>query len=514
MNKKLIFNILIIILLTAFIQNIYPQETEDCLSDANATSCSIDLSNSNNFLIPNNNLENNKDNILGIVYFTGVGCPHCAKVDPILLGKMPFENNNLAIIEYEVKLNKENATLFVEYNKEFSTGLGYPLIILGKNESYLSTKILPVMEEYLKNNKTSPITVLTSLDSSNEIYFSSLEYSKLPGKPVIWYNNKVAVRYFDGETPIDDKLLLDLLNETDLTTIDQKIRDQEYHTIDEKKIQLSQSEINFDNVVHIPGWKIYWNGDTSLEYVACPIDNQVIQEDCAEKKKIPLWTVVSLALVDAVNPCEFAVLIMLLIAIMSADPTKKKRVLYSGLAFTSAIFILYFIYGLLLINIFKLVPAIDSIRTIIYTGIAIVAIVIGLLQLKDFFNYKPGGFATEMPLSFRPKVKKLISSITSPGGAFVVGAFVTLFLMPCTIGPYVILGNLLATETILAAIPQLFLYNVIFIIPMLAITLGVYFGIRKVNEVAEWKEKNIKYMHLIAGIIMLLIGIGMLLGWF
>jgi putative Mn2+ efflux pump MntP len=49
---------------------------------------------------------------------------------------------------------------------------------------------------------------------------------------------------------------------------------------------------------------------------------------------------------------------------------------------------------------------------------------------------------------------------------------------------------------------------------MLAITLIVYFGVSKIHDVAEWKEKNTKYMHLIAGIIMILIGLGMLFRWF
>ncbi|HOW29602.1 MAG TPA: cytochrome c biogenesis CcdA family protein [archaeon] len=455
-----------------------------------------------------------KTEIFGLVYFTGIGCPHCAKVDPILLKKMPFENNNLAIIEYEVKLNQENAKLMVEYNNEFESGLGYPLIILSQYDSFVSGDIVPKVERSLEQGKTNDVPFPATVYEKGTTAFENIEFSKLKGKPVIWYNGKVISRFYDGETPVDDKILHEILNAKTPEEIEEVIKKYDYHTIDDKRIQLSQTEIVFDNTIHLPGWKIYYNGESTLSYVACPITTEVTEQDCAEKKKIPLLTVVSLALVDAVNPCEFAVLIMLLIAIMTAYPKNKKKTLQAGLAFTAAIFILYFIYGVLLINVFKLIPGIDSIRTVVYTIIACIAILIGLLQLKDFFDYKPGGFLTEMPMSFRPKVQKMISSITSPGGAFIVGAFVTLFLMPCTIGPYVILGNLLASETILAALPQLLLYNIIFILPMLAITFTVYFGVRKVDQVAEWKARNTKYMHLIAGIIMLLIGIGMLLGWF
>ena len=34
------------------------------------------------------------------IYFTGVGCPHCAKTDPVVIKELTNEYNNLAIIEY------------------------------------------------------------------------------------------------------------------------------------------------------------------------------------------------------------------------------------------------------------------------------------------------------------------------------------------------------------------------------------------------------------------------------
>jgi len=486
--------------------------------DENTTVCTIDTNNSifDKLITKDTPKTIEKTEVFGIVYFTGIGCPHCAKVDPILLKQMPFENNNLAIIEYEVKLNQENAKLMLEYDNQFDSGLGYPLIILDQYDSFVSGDIVPKVERSLAQGKVNDVPFPKSVYSKGTTAFENIEFSKLAGKPAIWYNSKVISRYQDGQTPVDDAILHKILNAKTIEELEKIIKDNDlnYFTIEDTKIQLSQTDITFENTTHIPGWKVYYNGESSLSYKACPLTTEITEPDCAEKKEIPLFTVVSLALVDAVNPCEFAVLIMLLIAIMTANPKNKKKTLYAGLAFTAAIFILYFIYGVLLINVFKLIPGIDTIRSIVYTVIACIAILIGLLQLKDFFDYKPGGFLTEMPMSFRPKVQKMISSITSPGGAFLVGAFVTLFLMPCTIGPYVILGNLLSTETILVALPQLLLYNIIFILPMLAITFLVYFGVKKVDEVASWKERNIKYMHLIAGTIMILIGLGMILGWF
>jgi hypothetical protein len=47
---------------------------------------------------------------------------------------------------------------------------------------------------------------------------------------------------------------------------------------------------------------------------------------------------------------------------------------------------------------------------------------------------------------------------------------------------------------------------------MIAITLIIFVGLSTVDRVSGWKEKNIKYLHLVEGLILLLLGILMLTG--
>ena len=61
-------------------------------------------------------------------------------------------------------------------------------------------------------------------------------------------------------------------------------------------------------------------------------------------------------------------------------------------------------------------------------------------------------------------------------------------------------------------IPWLLIYNLIFIMPMIAITLVIYLGLTTVDKVSSWKEKNIKYLHLIEGLILTILGILMFTG--
>jgi len=226
------------------------------------------------------------------------------------------------------------------------------------------------------------------------------------------------------------------------------------------------------------------------------------------------WRITTLALADSVNPCAIAILTMVLITILIQNPDKKRKVLYGGFAFVLSIYIGYLFYGAVIIQFFRTFAGLLRENSgIIYNSLAILAMIIGALNIKDFFKYKKGGIATEMPIFMRPKVKKIIQRITSPAGAFIIGFLVTLFLLPCTIGPYIIASGLLSELGILGALPWLLYYNLLFILPMLIIVVLIYYGSARIEDVSGWKERNIKLLHLIAGILLFLVGFLLLNKW-
>lgn len=234
-------------------------------------------------------------------------------------------------------------------------------------------------------------------------------------------------------------------------------------------------------------------------------DRSPVQEPgkTAAMEKLTLGAVVGAAAVDAINPCAFAVLIMLLTTILVAG--KKRRVLLAGLAFTLAIYISYFLMGL---GLFSAIQAAGMTHAF-YTVVAVLALLVGLFNLKDYLWYGKW-FIMEVPKSWRPKMKSVIRGVTSVPGAFLIGFVISLFLLPCTSGPYiVILGLLAKTATRTYAMGLLLLYNLIFILPMLIITLLIYFGFTTTEKAEEWRTHKLKVLHLIAGVIMVLLGVGM-----
>lgn len=224
-------------------------------------------------------------------------------------------------------------------------------------------------------------------------------------------------------------------------------------------------------------------------------------------KTLSLVTVISAAIVDSINPCAIAVLLVLLGALLVSGD--RKKALKAGLAFTISIYIVYFLFGLGLFSALQ----ISGLSYGFYKIIGFLAIIIGLANIKDYFWYGAGGFVMEIPRKWRPALKEMLGKVTNPLGAFLMGFVVCLFELPCTGGPYIFILGLLAERTTqMLAIPVLILYNIFFVLPLIIITLSVYAGLTTVERTKEWKERNIRRLHLIAGIIMLALGAIVLLG--
>lgn len=221
------------------------------------------------------------------------------------------------------------------------------------------------------------------------------------------------------------------------------------------------------------------------------------------------WAVVCGAAIDAINPCEFAILILLMASMLITQGNRKKALL-TGFAFIAAVFISYFLMGIGLLEFIRRYTL--SYSGYFYKIMGGLAIVIGLLNIKDYFWYGKG-ILMEVPLRWRPKMKSVIRNITSPWGGFIAGLLISLFLLPCTSGPYVVILGMLAVKTsFFTAFLYLILYNIIFILPMAVIVLAMYFGLPP-EKAEDWRKNKIKLLHLIAGIILVMLGVVILGGW-
>ena len=238
-----------------------------------------------------------------------------------------------------------------------------------------------------------------------------------------------------------------------------------------------------------------------------------VEPDQSSGEEITVAGIAGLAAADAVNPCAIAVLLVLITSILSREKGNKKMALKTGLAFVSAIMMTYLAMGVLILLGFRSATSLTSLEMSgITRWVGALAVTVGLLNLKDYFSHGSLGFAMEVPFSWRPKMKEFIRSVTSPVGAFGTGVIVSLFLLPCTSGPYFVAGGILAETGVISALPWLILYNAVFVAPMVAILLAVYTGYTTVEEMMDWREENIEYLHLVAGGLLIAVGLAMILG--
>jgi cytochrome c biogenesis protein CcdA len=209
---------------------------------------------------------------------------------------------------------------------------------------------------------------------------------------------------------------------------------------------------------------------------------------------------VTTALVDSINPCAIGVLVLLISTLLALSDNKKKMFTV-GIIYITAVFLTYLLAGL---GLLLFLQQFDIARPLgIIVGV--IVILLGLVEIKDFFWYGRG-FSLTIPSSKVGKIKEYARKATIPG-AIVMGMFVAVVELPCTGGPY------LAILTVLESMGMNFrvfwylvLYNLIFVLPLIVILAMVFYGLG-VETVKEWKNKKRKWMRLFTGLIMLILGI-------
>jgi len=218
--------------------------------------------------------------------------------------------------------------------------------------------------------------------------------------------------------------------------------------------------------------------------------------------KITLVSLVIAALIDSVNPCAFGVLIFLMLSLLKMG--SSKRALRAGLLYTFVVFVIYFLAGF---GIFKAIQQFTSVTHYIYLGAGVLVLVLGLWQFKDVFLPEVGP-----TLQISPKAKSLMEKIIYRGtlpAMILLGIVVSLFELPCTGGIYLgILTMMSINKTF--AISSLLIYNLIFVLPLVILTLMIYKGMSP-EVLQKWTQGERKWMKLGAGVVLIALGIYILI---
>lgn len=218
----------------------------------------------------------------------------------------------------------------------------------------------------------------------------------------------------------------------------------------------------------------------------------------------PLPVVVLTALVDSINPCAIGVLVLLIATLLGLSKDKKKMVTV-GMIYITAVFVTYLAAGFGLLAVIQKFNISQQLSWIV-GGLVVI---LGLLEIKDFFWYGKG-ITLAIPAKRAEQIKKMMKKVSTPG-AIVLGIFVAAVELPCTGGPYLAITTLLAKIGFSMKIFWLLvLYNFIFVLPLLVILFMVAFGV-STERVKAWKDKQKKWMRLFVGLVMVALGVLLIL---
>jgi cytochrome c biogenesis protein CcdA len=224
---------------------------------------------------------------------------------------------------------------------------------------------------------------------------------------------------------------------------------------------------------------------------------------------LPIFTIV-IGLLDGFNPCTLFILTMLLGLLVSVSHSRK-TILTVGFTFIGTVMLIYFLFMLAWLNIFKFIGFITPLRY----AIAALAIIAGLINCKELFFFRKGITLMIAEKYKAPLIRKIDSMkeiITHGSLAAVIlasvtlAAFSSLVEIPCTAGFPLIYASVLAGKGLASGlwhILYLLLYNLIYILPLSVVILVVAFTFKE-EHISKHQMQIIKY---IGGFVMLLLGI-------
>jgi len=248
-------------------------------------------------------------------------------------------------------------------------------------------------------------------------------------------------------------------------------------------------------------------GETTPGESAASIEVPILGTLALGALSLPLFTLV-IAGLDAFNPCAFFVLLFLLSLMVHAR--SRGRMLLIGGTFVLFSGLVYFTFMAAWLNLFLVVGG----APMVTAAAGVVAVFIGLLNVKDYVWFKRGP-SLSIPDGAKPGLFRRMRGLVAADNltALLIGT-VTLALaansyeLLCTAGFPMVYTRVLTMNDLSpgAYYSYLALYNLIYVLPLLAIVLVFTYtlGSRKLSE-----EQG-RVLKLLSGLMMLGLGVLML----
>ncbi|MDD5044260.1 MAG: DUF1573 domain-containing protein [Candidatus Omnitrophica bacterium] len=279
---------------------------------------------------------------------------------------------------------------------------------------------------------------------------------------------------------------------------------------------------------------IYFNtNDPQFSSVSIKVKADVLarQESFVDRfKQFGPLTILSASLADSINPCAFTVIVFF-ISFLSFSGYDKQAMIAVGCTFILAVFISYFLIGLGIFHFLKQLAIFQVLAKVVYLITALLALGLGLYSAYDAWIYHRTKDAEKVVLKLPGAIKSRIQGVIRDKvdirldkkerrrhlwallvSALSCGFIVSILEFVCTGQLYLptIVYILGVPALRLKALLYLFLYNIVFILPLLVI---LYLGVLGMTsqQFSAFFRKRLALVKLLTAVLFFALGASLLI---
>lgn len=269
----------------------------------------------------------------------------------------------------------------------------------------------------------------------------------------------------------------------------------------------------------------YISGATKIKEMTLDfsIRDMALSKNLLELKEAPAGGIqivylMLLGLLDGINPCAIA---MLLIFISLLGFTKEKKVLIKvSLTFISAIFISYFLFGTVLFRFLSVFSNLGFLVTVVPYVILGISVILFLVNMYDYVMTRRERYdkvVNQLPRGIQKFNRNLMAKFTSYMEkdsiymylvTFLLGLIISVTEFLCTGQAYLtaILHLIHFSDHMLRGMLLLFMYNILFILPLIIITV-IAVKTKSIMGISIFMREKLHIVKLINALVFLAIGL-------
>ena len=433
-------------------------------------------------------------NQVDLYFFYGKTCPHC-RAEGQFLNSIKDKYPTLIVHEFEVS-NKENSQLWLKMCEAYGTNpMGVPM-------TFIDNEYITGYADHMAG------------DLENRINMCILDSCADPGIKIGMPSEKLNFNIITLQDAIESSkespIVKNILS-ANPSIVPNVALEAEYIITWNDSYGIASVYINKTDgqiLKVLQGAPVFYqkeeNKSIEKKYIHVPVFGDV------DPTKIALAPFTFfIAIIDGFNPCTMWILSFLLALLIHVH--NRKKIIIVGSVFLFVVYVIYFLFMTAWLNLFLYLGYIDMIRI----AIAIIAILAGLINMKDFFWFKKG-ISLTISDRFKPKLFEKMRNVVKEEslapviiGTIVLAAFASIIELPCTSGFPAIYTKILSMQGFrgLSYYLYIMIYCIIYILP-LTVIISLFAFFMKGEKMSEKQGRILKF---IGGAIMLALGLILLI---